>query len=64
MEALVQAAMASLEDDLRVLVVLRDVEDMAYEEIAQITGQPIGTVKSRLHRARALIKEHLDKNLK
>ena len=43
----------ALPDDQRLLVVLRDVEDLSYEEIADATGLPLGTVKSRLHRARA-----------
>jgi RNA polymerase sigma-70 factor, ECF subfamily len=36
--------------------VLRDVEDLSYDEIAQITGLADGTVKSRIHRARAQLK--------
>jgi RNA polymerase sigma-70 factor (ECF subfamily) len=51
-ESLVRAAIAELDEDQRELVVLRDVENMSYEEIQQITGLPEGTVKSRLHRAR------------
>jgi hypothetical protein len=48
----VQQAIATLEPEHRTVVVLRDVEDLSYEEIAGITGLPIGTVKSRIHRAR------------
>jgi len=51
-ESIVRAAIAELDEDQRELVVLRDVENMSYEEIQQITGLPEGTVKSRLHRAR------------
>jgi RNA polymerase sigma-70 factor (ECF subfamily) len=51
-EAIVRAAIAELDEDQRELVVLRDVENLSYEEIQQITGLPEGTVKSRLHRAR------------
>jgi RNA polymerase sigma-70 factor (ECF subfamily) len=51
-EGIVRAAIAELDEDQRELVVLRDVENMSYEEIQQITGLPEGTVKSRLHRAR------------
>lgn len=51
-EAIVRAAIAELDEDQRELVILRDVENLSYEEIQQITGLPEGTVKSRLHRAR------------
>lgn len=54
-EAIVRAAIAELDEDQRELVVLRDVENLSYEEIQQITGLPEGTVKSRLHRARLLL---------
>ena len=51
-ERFVQRALAELPDDQRELVVLRDIENMTYEEIQDVTGLPAGTVKSRLHRAR------------
>lgn len=50
--ALVHRAIARLDEDQRVLVVLRDIEGLAYDEIVEITELPEGTVKSRLHRAR------------
>jgi len=53
------AAMDSLEDDFRLVVVLRDVEDMDYRQIANVVGVPVGTVKSRLHRARCILKDNL-----
>lgn len=57
-ERLVQRALLALTEDHRQLVVLRDVEGLAYDEIGRITGLPEGTVKSKLHRARAeLVKE-------
>ncbi|HOX39158.1 MAG TPA: sigma-70 family RNA polymerase sigma factor [Candidatus Brocadiia bacterium] len=56
----VRAAIAALPDDARRLVVLRDIEGMEYEEIADVTGLPLGTVKSRLHRARMQLKETLE----
>jgi RNA polymerase sigma-70 factor (ECF subfamily) len=62
MEALMQAAIAALEEDHRLLIVLRDVEELSYQEIGEITGLAEGTIKSRLHRARMAIKEHLDRN--
>jgi len=52
LDRIVQAELARLPDDLRLLVVLRDVEGRSYEEIEAIAGIPLGTVKSRLHRAR------------
>ena len=50
--ALIQRAIAELDEEQRVLVALRDIEGLSYEEIVQITDLPEGTVKSRLHRAR------------
>ena len=49
----VQAAVDRLPDVLREVVVLREVEQCSYQEIASITGVPIGTVMSRISRARA-----------
>ena len=54
----------ALDEEHRLLVILRDVEEMSYQEIGEITGLPEGTIKSRLHRARMAIKEHLDKHTK
>ena len=54
-----ERAIASLDEDQRLVVILRDVEELSYEEIGEITGLPEGTVKSRLHRARLALKEHL-----
>jgi RNA polymerase sigma-70 factor (ECF subfamily) len=62
MEGLMQVAIAALDEEHRLLIVLRDVEELSYQEIAEITGLADGTIKSRLHRARMAIKEHLDKN--
>jgi len=57
MERLVQEAISALDEEHRVILVLRDVQNMTYEEISEITGLAAGTVKSRLHRARALLRE-------
>jgi RNA polymerase sigma factor (sigma-70 family) len=46
-----------LPQDFREVLILREMEDMSYREIAQVTGSPIGTVMSRLARARALLRE-------
>lgn len=52
MEHFVRVALAELPEEQRELVVLRDIENLTYEEIQQVTGLAAGTVKSRLHRAR------------
>jgi RNA polymerase sigma-70 factor (ECF subfamily) len=52
-------AIASLPDDFRAAVVLRDVADLDYSEIAEVLGVPIGTVKSRIARGRSLLADHL-----
>jgi RNA polymerase sigma-70 factor (ECF subfamily) len=53
LSTMVEAHLRALPEEQRLLVILRDLEDLSYEEIVDITGLPIGTVKSRLHRARA-----------
>jgi RNA polymerase sigma-70 factor (ECF subfamily) len=63
LEALLQEAIANLDDDQRVVVVLRDVEDLSIEEICEITGLPDGTVKSRLHRARLVLRKRLQRHV-
>lgn len=63
LEAIVARAIAALEVEFREVLVLRDVEDMSYDEIAVIVGAPEGTVKSRLHRARAQLKEAIERAL-
>jgi len=57
LEAIVANAIAAMEPDFREVLVLRDIEDLSYEEIADIVGVKEGTVKSRIHRARAQLKE-------
>jgi RNA polymerase sigma-70 factor (ECF subfamily) len=52
-------AVAALPDDLRLLVLLVDVEGYTYEEAAGKVGVPIGTVRSRLYRARRMLQERL-----
>lgn len=51
-QMVLQQAIAELEPDLRRILVLKDVEDRSYEDIADIIGCPVGTVKSRLFKAR------------
>ncbi len=63
MERLLQDAIANLDDDHRAVVVLRDVEDLSIEEICEITGLPDGTVKSRLHRARLVLRKKMQRHV-
>lgn len=63
MEKLLEEAIATLDDDHRVVVVLRDIEDLSIEEICEITGLPDGTVKSRLHRARLALRKKLQRHV-
>jgi RNA polymerase sigma-70 factor, ECF subfamily len=56
-----ERAIAALDEDQRLVVILRDVEELSYDEICDITGLPEGTVKSRLHRARLALKGHLER---
>lgn len=63
LELVLQAAIAELDDEQRILVVLRDVEDLSYDEICAITDLPEGTVKSRLHRARMALRKKLLKHM-
>ena len=63
MEKLLQDAIAMLDDDHRIVVVLRDIEDLSIEEICEITGLPDGTVKSRLHRARLVLRKKLQRHV-
>jgi RNA polymerase sigma-70 factor (ECF subfamily) len=55
-ERILQHAIAELDAEFREVLVLRDVEDLSYAEIGDITGLPEGTVKSRIHRARSMLK--------
>ena len=57
--ARVQQALASLSDEHRTIIALREVEDFDYDEIALILNVPVGTVRSRLHRARLQLREKL-----
>ncbi len=63
MEKLLQDAIANLDEEHRAVVVLRDVEDLSIEEICEITGLPDGTVKSRLHRARLVLRKKMQRHV-
>jgi RNA polymerase sigma-70 factor (ECF subfamily) len=55
----VQAALRGLPDEFRAAVVLCDVAGLSYQEIGDSLGVPVGTVRSRIHRGRALLREAL-----
>jgi RNA polymerase sigma-70 factor, ECF subfamily len=59
LRAEILAALDSLPEDYRVIIVLADIEELAYKEIADALGIPIGTVMSRLHRARKQLQKQL-----
>jgi RNA polymerase sigma-70 factor (ECF subfamily) len=56
----VQDALAALPEEFRVAVVLCDVADLPYEEIGRATGVPVGTVRSRIHRGRRMLRAALE----
>lgn len=56
----VEAALKKLPDEFRLAVLLSDVEEMSYQEIADATEVPIGTVRSRIARGRAMLRQQLE----
>lgn len=59
MAAAIDTAISTMSEKLRSVLLLHDKEDLPYEEIAQLVGVPVGTVKSRLFLARAHLQQHL-----
>jgi RNA polymerase sigma-70 factor (ECF subfamily) len=55
----VTKAMASLPEEFRTVVILCDIEGLVYEEIAEFVEVPVGTVRSRIHRGRKLLRAKL-----
>ncbi|MEP0004890.1 MAG: sigma-70 family RNA polymerase sigma factor [Balneola sp.] len=55
-----EKALMSLPEDFREVVMLRDLQDMTYEEISDATGIPMGTVKSRINRGRAQVQHMIE----
>ncbi len=55
----VRAALARLTDEHRAIIVLREIDGRAYDEIAAMLDVPVGTIRSRLHRARLQLREQL-----
>ena len=60
---LVQAELAHLTEEHRLVLILRDIQGLSYEEIAETLGLELGTVRSRLHRARMEMKARLAPHL-
>jgi RNA polymerase sigma-70 factor (ECF subfamily) len=60
---LVRRALAQLSDEHRTILVLREIDGCDYDQIAAVLEVPVGTVRSRLHRARLQLKEQLDEVL-
>jgi RNA polymerase sigma-70 factor (ECF subfamily) len=56
----VEAALAAVPPDFRTAVILSDIEGLSYQEIADATGVPIGTVRSRLARGRSIMRKALE----
>lgn len=62
-EEIVRQAIAEVDENFRECLILCDVEELSYEEIAEITQLPAGTVKSRIFRARAQLREIVERKL-
>ncbi|MSS73871.1 MAG: sigma-70 family RNA polymerase sigma factor [Candidatus Latescibacteria bacterium] len=58
-DEMIQEAIESLPENYRKVILLRDVEGLSYQEIAKIVGRPVGTVKSRVNRARLRLQRRL-----
>jgi RNA polymerase sigma-70 factor (ECF subfamily) len=63
LEALVGEELARVDEEFRTVLVLRELQGVAYEEIARLLGVPVGTVKSRLHRGRAELRDRVRRRL-
>ena len=61
---MILGALNELSDDYRTVLVLKDIEGVKYEQIAEIIDCPVGTVRSRIHRARSEMREKLRDLLK
>ena len=59
MEKLIKSAILTLPDNLRIVIVLREYEGLSYDDISRITNTTIGTVKSRISRARLRLQQEL-----
>ncbi len=61
---LVQRALAELSEEYRTVLVLKEMDELKYEEIAEILNVPVGTVRSRIHRARQELRARLEMALR
>lgn len=64
LDGTIQAALDGLPDEFRTAVILADIEGLSYDEVAAVLGCPVGTVRSRLHRARGMLRNTLRPLLK
>jgi RNA polymerase sigma-70 factor (ECF subfamily) len=55
----IQRALDALPAEFKMVLILADVEEFSYEEISAMMGTPVGTVRSRLHRARSMARKHI-----
>lgn len=62
LEARLERGLRALSEEFRLAIVLCDVEGLTYEEIAEATGWPLGTVRSRIHRARRQLRDALSRS--
>ena len=62
-ERIVVECLQEMDAEHREILVLRDVESLSYEEVGEITGLAPGTVKSRLHRARGVLRTAVEERL-
>ena len=63
-QQLLRQSLNELGEDYRTALILKEIEGLSYEEIASLTDCPIGTVRSRIHRARQELRAKLDRTLK
>ncbi len=63
-QQLVTRALGQLDEEFRLVLVLRDIEEMDYRAIGEVLDLPVGTVKSRLHRGRLMLRSKLERLLK
>lgn len=63
-QTMVRRALDELAEDYRTAIILKEIEGLRYDEIADMVGCPIGTVRSRIHRARHELREKLSRTIK
>ena len=60
-EKKIQRALAELSEDFKTIIILRDIQELSYDDISKIVGLPLGTVKSRINRGRLKLQQLLKK---